>query len=217
MAKAAELPKNEPKARSEWWLVWLTGALVAVAIVQAGVFYYQGRQLRETVKATRANVDALMNAERAHLSFEGFQIIDERSLGQRLYPPSDGNAGSPIAVSVDLKNYGRTPAVITSFWITPIVVETFRCGELFHPHGTVTFAQPIAPSASDSRTGTIPLAEWSEVMAGKKKLVIYGHTEYRDIFGQVHTSGFAHLYIPPTADEDEKFASVCLDSHWYSD
>ena len=167
VAKAVELPNNEPTARSEWWLVLLTGALVLVAIVQAGVFYYQGRQLKETVKATRANLDALMNAERALLSFEGFQIIDERSPRQRLYPPSDGEVSSPIAVSVDLKNYGRTPAVITAFWITPIVVETFRCGELSHPHGTVSFAQPIAPSAGDSRTRTIPLAEWSEVMAGK--------------------------------------------------
>jgi glucose/arabinose dehydrogenase len=93
-AKAVELSKDEPKARSEWWLVWLTGTLVFVAIVQAAVFYYQGRQLRETVKAARGNVDALMNAERAHLSFEHFEIVDERSPGQRFYPIVPGDANS---------------------------------------------------------------------------------------------------------------------------
>ena len=133
--KVVEVPKvkDELKARSDWWLVVLTAVLAVTALVQAGVFVYQGVQLRETVKATRANVGALMNAERAHLSFEKFKIIDERSQGQRLYPTFQGETSCSIASSVDLKNYGRTPATITVFWITPIVVDTFRCGELFHP------------------------------------------------------------------------------------
>jgi hypothetical protein len=217
VAKAVQPPTSEPKVRSEWWLVWFTGALVFVAIVQAGVFYYQGRQLRETVKAARRNIDALMNAERAHLSFEHFEIVDERSPGQRFYPTVPGDANSPIAISVDLKNYGRTPATITTFWITPIVVETFQCIDLTHPHSTVTLAQPLAPSTADSRARYIALDEWRDVVAGRKTLVIYGHAEYRDIFGESHTSGFACAYIPPGPDQTEKFAAVCLDSHWYSD
>ena len=132
--KVVEVPKvkDELKARSDWWLVVLTAALAAMAVVQAAVFAYQGVQLKETVKATRANVEALTNAERAHLSFEGFKIVDERRQAQRLYPGLRGEASSPIAISVDLKNYGRTPATITAFWITPMVADTFRCLSLIH-------------------------------------------------------------------------------------
>src|SRR5262249_5196342 len=54
-AKASDSVKDEPQARSDSWLVWLTGALVLVALGQAVVFFYQWRQLKETVKATRAN------------------------------------------------------------------------------------------------------------------------------------------------------------------
>ena len=217
VAKVPEVAKAEAKARSDWWLVSLTGALVVVALGQAVVFFYQWRQLKETVKATRANVAALTNAERAHLSFERFEILDERNPAQRVYPTTLGDANSPIAVSVDLKNYGRTPATITTFWITPIVVETFQCIGLTRPHGAVTLAQPIAPSATDSRAKTIALDEWSDILAGRRKLVIYGHAEYRDIFGESHTSGFACVYIPPGPDHSEKFAPVCLDTHWYND
>jgi hypothetical protein len=158
-----------------------------------------------------------MSAERAHLSFERLEIVDERTPGQRVYPKNEDDINSPISVCVDLKNYGRTPATITSFWITPIVVHTFQCSDLIPPHGTVSLAQSIAPNASDTRARKIALDEWSEVVGGNKKLVIYGHAEYRDIFGQPHISGFACLYIPPASDQDEKFASVCLDSRWYND
>ena len=216
-AKTADSVKDEPQARSDWWLVRLTAALVVVALGQAVVFFYQWRQLRETVNATRANVAALMSAERAHLSFERLAIVDERTPAQRVYPKDAGDINSPVSVCVDLKNYGRTPATITSFWITPIVVDTFQCSDLTPPHSTVSLAQPIAPNASDTRARSIALDEWSEVVGGSKKLVIYGHAEYRDIFGQPHISGFACLYIPPGSDQDEKFASVCLDSRWYND
>jgi len=216
-AKTTDSVKDDPQARSDSWLVWLTGALVIVALGQAVVFFYQWRQLKETVKATRENVAALMSAERAHLSFERLEIVDERTSAQRVYPKNEGDINSPISVCVDLKNYGRTPATITSFWITPIVVDTFQCSDLTPPHGTVSLVQPIAPNASDTRARRIALDEWSEVVGGNKKLVIYGHAEYRDIFGRPHISGFACLYIPPGSDHDEKFASVCLDSRWYND
>lgn len=216
-AKTPDSVKDESKARSDSWLAWLTGALVLVALGQAVVFFYQWRQLKETVKATRANVAALTSAERAHLSFEHLEIIDERSPSQRIYPKDAGDINSPISVCIDLKNYGRTPATITAFWIAPVIVDTFECSELTHPHGTVSLAQPMAPNASDTRARSIALDDWSEVVGGNKKLVIYGHAEYRDIFGQSHISGFACLYIPPGTDQDEKFASVCLESRWYND
>lgn len=216
-AKTSDSAKDETQARSDWWLVGLTGALVLVALGQAVVFFYQWRQMKETVKATRTNVAALMSAERAHLSFEHLEIVDERTPSQRAYPQDAGDINSPICVCVDLKNYGRTPATITAFWIASIVVDTFECADLTHPHSTVSLAQPMAPNAIDTRARRIALDEWSEVVGGNKKLVIYGHAEYRDIFGQPHISGFACLYIPPGSDQDEKFVSVCLESRWYND
>jgi len=136
--------------------------------------------------------------ERAHLAFEDFKIVNE---------------ARGTAVSVSIKNYGRSHGRVTHAWVQiTLAPMQLDCAELKPPSSGFFNPMPIAPNASDV-PGLAPLRtdQWADVISKKRNLFVYGSVQYIDIFDKSHASGFACQYIYP----DDVFQPICVETHWY--
>ena len=88
------------KSTSDWWLVWLTAALVGVGVAQCLAFCWQGSQLRRTVKTMDSTAIRQLRA---------YVLV---ACGEVKFP----NPGTPEAQLV-LRNFGQTPAHNVQVWI----------------------------------------------------------------------------------------------------
>lgn len=95
---------------NDWWMVWLTGALVVVGIAQACLFLWQLKLIKRSMsdnkivaKAAQASADAALAAlDRPWLMLEGFRL--NKSAWQ--------NGNAPLKAQFRISNYGKAPAVI---------------------------------------------------------------------------------------------------------
>jgi hypothetical protein len=113
---SAALTQQAEKSKSDWWLVWLTAALVGVGAAQCFVFSWQGWQLRRTVKTMD---NTAIRQLRAYVLVSG---------GEIKFP----KPGAPEAQIV-LKNCGKTPARNVRVWIH-MGSNSILCASFFrHP------------------------------------------------------------------------------------
>lgn len=81
---AQEAAERQEKTSSDWWLDFFTGILALMALIQAVVFAYQGRQLRKTVQAAEGQSADMKNsiaeAKRAATAMENVATHFEASV-----------------------------------------------------------------------------------------------------------------------------------------
>ena len=189
------------------WLVGVTGLMALIAIFQLWMFKRQlnlmedgARDARNvasaaqcSANAAKASADALMLAERAYVKLShvtpGLKIKEGKSFCE---------------VEIEIRNHGRTPATVTDVHIWGKLLE----------HGEplpVPFQYPPqeqSPSAflvtqeAFFKTQVLPLLgiQSEEVICSAKRLWVYGHVDYIDVFGRRYQGGYARIHEPWLGD-----------------
>ena len=102
---------------------------------------------------------------------------------------TDGN----VRVTVQVKNFGRTPANITDVVVTPFVVRPrMALPEKPIYEGTQGYPAARAFLVANNRIFThaaFPLPEFQQVLLGQLTLYLLGYVDYVDAFGQRHRGG----------------------------
>lgn len=191
---------------SEWLgLNWPDASVwsAIAALILAGIAAYQviwNRQqaestekaanaARDSALSAKANADAFVQSERAHLlvSAEHPPTVTINTQATLRY----------ITVRFEIHNYGRSPAWITGHRIRFEVVLTLP-GQPPDDHIVPlegSYAIPPGGSLSIERlidpVGCLDQQEWNALVGGDGILVLHGLIDYRDMFGKDHRSRFA--------------------------
>lgn len=195
-----------PPGSSVDWPTILVGLLVAVAAIQAIMFWWQLQVLKKSLRenremlkavqesatAARASADIAQRMERA------FVTAEVTALAQPLASSGASSAESEaieMSANVTLRNHGRTAAIIRRIHVHPIVAfsapattQAFLGG----PSRDLPSALAIVASGSYeiAVNRTVPRQLWQEAVSGKKTLFCGGKVEYDDILGQRHETAF---------------------------
>lgn len=188
--KAEHAAERQEKAKSDRWLVSLTGGLViaTVALFIATLFLWLAtkRLANDAWKSAAATVNALRATERAYL-------FVEFSLDYPICSPS----GLPNIINVHIWNYGKTPAEVVKIRGYPWVQET---GSIV-PQSLIEFEGsdrelPPGLGIATNCAHIVPIEhkladiELEEIQRWNKKLFIVGRIGYRDIFDEARETGF---------------------------
>jgi hypothetical protein len=109
-AVPADTPdKTEKKTSPDWWIVYLTGALVFVGVCQIIAMLVQARWMRKTVAVAKESADA------ATATVKTMQETAERQLRAYVLPMEgrrfqDKTYPGQFSVQVIIENTGQTPA-----------------------------------------------------------------------------------------------------------
>lgn len=226
---AKESDNRHDYASSEWWLVYITAALVAAT---CGLIIYtarlwsatkalaedakqtaerQAREMQESLLIAGRSADAALKtaqhmqaAERAYVKMSHFRPgLTFKQNGQTCQ----------VIIQVKIRNFGRTPATVTDVLLN---IKRLPANEAL----PVTPSYEIRPNhqpiraflvAEDEfvkmdRHGwvNIPFPGWTmtniEDLKGQVQLLVYGYVDYIDQFGCRHRSGYAMRYEPDLDD-----------------
>jgi hypothetical protein len=167
-----------------------TVALAAVAAVQAGLFVWQLRLLRQsTFAAADSAASALKQAEAIRLAERAYVKLSHR-------PFLFDFENRKFTLSIEVKNWGRTPASVLGVslkcedWLT----ENPLPGQPTYAPCEMWEAFLVAGEAFyfDYRD------EWGppEFDPDLRRLLLYGYVDYIDIFGRRHRAGYGRFYSP---------------------
>jgi hypothetical protein len=215
-----EKAKNDVDlTRYTGWLALITAFLFIVAIIQAGLFYWQLVLIRgslgDTQVAARAAADSARTMKttaqrqlRAYVCVEGLQIGNvanppQPQRGQKIIPtvahihrPLDG----PL-INLALKNFGQTPASETTFWAEVLFRE--------YPLSSPLPSRPPRNHASQfivPPTGIIRLDRaMPQPLSSQEKaalisvpptgaIYVFGEVSYKDIFKRSRWTKFCYFY-----------------------
>lgn len=165
---------------------------------------------RSTEKLWDAGERQINLAEEQHRTTKAIQrayvTLNERNpirLGNGV-SPGDGD----FTISVVVKNWGATPAVVTAISMVARVFDSLAEVPIDPPYGDkdTDFGGAFLVS-QDAFESTHSLHVSGKTLTGKefvtaiengtKVLLILGYVDYSDKFGIRHRSGFAREYIPP--------------------
>ncbi|MEO8060252.1 MAG: hypothetical protein ABI671_18200 [Burkholderiales bacterium] len=189
-----------------------TGAATIVIAVFTTLLYCSTRGLWiEAKKAGDTAVTALASlasAERAYvkLSYERPGVVLQSSIG---------------TVELKIKNWGKTPATVTNV----------RFGAALLPHGeSLSIEFPYkGPVSSDIAsaflvpdefyTASLPFplhgTDERTIRDSGKKLWVFGHVDYIDVFRCRHRSGWVRTYIPSLQGTDDNLVYAVGDRYNY--
>lgn len=185
---ALRYPLWNPRAwNSNWVLVIVTTAYVVVAIFQ--------------LLAIRRQADIAANAERPHVMVVGLEIYKwETKLQDRRVH---------LALSLQARNYGRTPAWPTKWFMRATVHESSDLkgrrpdysGNPSEGAGMIVQEAPMNIQHTDPVLLTVSQQEMAQIMVWteKRNLFVYGYVEYEGLGRRQETyrSNFGFLYLPP--------------------
>lgn len=188
--------KPHDYSSSEWWLVYLTGALAlitcALAIYTAMLWKATvdlGRDARETsarqasemqdsLKASRDSIKAIQALERAHVyAFPSGPFID--SGGKHF-----------VGISLCIENYGKTPARLefANYDFFPYKEGQFSVPSFLS--STIELRQIIPPNAEPPFHSSIRFA------MGTQTTIFCGHLHFVDVFGNRWHTTWAYRLEP---------------------
>ncbi len=162
---------------------WL---MAAFSVVATAVSVWAVRLLRETLKATREAVrstDAAIQAsqEIGQIQLRSYVWVHSTEL-------SGFAAGQIPNVKVGVKNYGQTPAFITSHHGFIHFSGFPLAGPLPYLNVPITSATPLGPGREDfvSLNLGAPLLQGdiNRLAVGNSVLHVYGRLRYKDIYGK---------------------------------
>lgn len=186
----ADAKEKEEKKTLDSWLVFFTGCLAAIGLMQLIVFGLQARRLRQTVEATKEAADA------AKKSADAAELTAQAALGVELprFVVTSMKLiwnGTEPHISITLTNHGRTEAVVTGECLIyrkePALAPIPRYP--ISSQKRIDFGKTIKTGESHIIRESIPS---NDICANSDSPIIwgYGYIKYRDFLGKIHTSGF---------------------------
>jgi hypothetical protein len=178
--------QSEDQSASDWWLVKITALLMGIGALQLLVFGWQGYQMKRTVDSSTA-------AERAYI------FVD---VVMAAFPVEIPNGRFHANVQVNLRNHGKTPAILRKIWAYPEIIGVGA------PYPTairppvvdeqIGLGRVIAASTSLPQTidHTFERLEWANVRGRNDRFLCVGEVTYLDIHGSEHRTGFCWEYQP---------------------
>jgi hypothetical protein len=205
-----------------WVLALCTAALAIVAAMQAGLFLWQLRIMREGLRdsklaaeAAQISAESTKRIERPWVLMDAF-MLKGRPFDKHNREPTDSLATvepDPPLVKFAWKNVGRSPAFliglkeklfliddadsVASHW--NIEVEVLDYDRAIIPDAT--YAKPVYLDI-----GTINPTTWTSILRGKSHLIFAAVIRYRDPFGEEHQTAFC-----------ARFSGLPKRPHWYQD
>ncbi len=205
VVKAETTDKTEKRhdyASSEWWLVYLTGSLVAVTF---GLAVYTGKLYRATVtlgqeakasgETQNANTSKALKISEEHANYiaaseRGYVKLSEIEPGVQ---PVDGK--NFCVIQFEVKNFGKTPAHVTDVRIESKALEFGeRLPDPF-PFGPHSEAFPNGFLMPGESLTVITSVSRASVDDGSKQLWFFGRVDYIDAFGKRWRGGYARKYV----------------------
>ncbi len=213
--------KHNNYTSSEWWLVYLTAALVFVTL---GLTIYTARLWRATkvlakdakdtadrqaaemqeslriaeinAKATEKAAEAAKQSADAIPSTErAFVFVTVEFKGGNITTNDSGqHCGGFIA---NIKNHGKTPALLTKLYFDQVVQNESPTVFTETPDTNFPPGCAIASGAFEpvSTSFKINADVFEKIERNELKWFCYGRIEYTDIFGLLHKTGFCFEYF----------------------
>lgn len=188
------------------WIEAHEGILTALATIVIAVFTWAlARSTKRLWKETKeASTIAKKSADAALKTAQNMEAAERAYVKMSHYPPGlVPVAASPLYdVRLRIKNFGQTPATITSVVLTHRIVShadplpTIPEYTLGIGHVTRRVFLVRDDEFSTYQTFTILSPEFGLIENRTSDLCIYGYVDYIDQFGSRHRAGYARRYDP---------------------
>jgi len=186
--------------------VLTTAATVVIALFTAvlGIFTVRlAISTRAAADAARIAADAAKRSADVAVAIElPTLLVVSVELEYRSWSSAMGSDKvykAPSRIKIALKNFGRTPAIMTSYcahWKvadalpdSPVYSGIVRC-----PSGTVVAPDEIESLEPDTWNLELAPADAEAINAGDTNLWVYGFISFRDFLGQQHTTGYCAVW-----------------------
>ena len=185
--------------KPDWWTAVATIALVVVALGQLVLFYVQLRYMRTSLHDAKVAADAAReSANVAKQSADAAQVIDRAYVFATVQFSGVSIVPSDTAINrvvVTLRNYGKTPAVLTMFRGDHFLADGYTYPDELGPtirERPIPDGMVIPPGGGHEipLSFTISLKEWGDVERADKTFGFRGRADYKDVFGVDHSTGF---------------------------
>lgn len=192
-----------------WFLAFTTGLLFLAAAIQAGLFVWQLRLIRDSAKdamsaakaATESAQASKIQAEVAQETLKTMQDTAERQL--RAYVLVEArrikqfDTANPTVVELCIKNVGQTPAyeiqISAGVQVLPVNIPAgTNFNASFQGNISITTVHPNNELFTDARSSTpLSSAEISQIKNGtQNRLYVAGTLKYRDAFKKQRATEF---------------------------
>jgi hypothetical protein len=207
-----------------WKLAWFTLSLVAVALAQVGLFFWQLREIQKSSKAATAAAIAateqariMRNSERPFLT-----IFDPGIPNFPAFVRGDQSI-SVLEVRADIENVGKGVGFIRAYGIAYEICRRGTQGtkplDIRSDIGQLVIGgnaklrqeaalEVIRPPAAD---------EIASIMRGRTSIFFYGYIRYLDIFRVMRRTGFMFEYAPNSSDIDKSCFVMSPNRDWWYD
>jgi hypothetical protein len=172
----AETPHWYPSA--EWVLVIVTGITAAFICWQSWETRRAANAAKDSTAAASHNTEVLIDIERAWL-------IPSDDVRPKSLPTVRLRPVQTELLVVQIKNFGRTPAWITDFWIDIEVLDDTNIEQFTNsqkPEADYSSSRPVPSDKTEEFS-----IEWNirdasmidDIQAGRKHLYVFGYVQYR--------------------------------------
>lgn len=187
---------------SEWWLVYITGALVAATL---GLMCYTARLWRETQESIKLARAEFLSTHRPKIIVRAIYRDDAPNNEQQPAPQ----------VTFSIANVGSTPATIFEISATVMSIDWDLCARpAYAPsakHNTVIHIGnplPITIPIQDDVAAQQDMASGfyqgnSAFDTSKESICCFGYILYRDSIERIYRTAFLRRYNPSTSHWDK--------------
>ncbi len=191
--------KHRDYTDGEWWLVYAT---VALAFITLGLAIYTAKLYASTKKIASDAESAATNSINLTRTIERAYVQMSHFSNEHVHGLSVNPITGYCTVTINIKNYGATPAKITRIFLTkralialPTIPDyTIDIGDLAE--------QPIQAFLMKDSDVNVGFQFWMNVSdlplirEREKQLVVYGFVDYTDQFGRNFRGKYARNYVP---------------------
>lgn len=183
---------HQDKTPQDSWLTWFTGALSAIALLQAVLFWWNTRTVKRQMRAyVFCEAGAIINVADPIQQPNGPQIPATEA--RLAFPQFGPSARVKIRVS------GQTPAYGIVHWGNMVVKEfPLQSALPGVPPGSLELKSNLGPAAESTKGFSIAAPLSSEQIAGIRNgtqaIYVYGHIKYRDTFGASHWTKYRLMH-----------------------
>lgn len=226
--------KEDGKTTADWWMVKLTGALICVGLLQAGVFWIQAARLKQTVDKmdeidTRQTANVIASITQATRAATAMERLAEASITQagvakavldreRIFNRPflmikaicSKHTGAGHSFSYTMTNHGRTSAIITE--LKPFIehVNSFRLFDDAYLHEMKQREKRIQRKNLVIRpNGECESSTSAIPYLPGSNIFIAGEVIYSDFFGGTYSSKFCYSLLLPDLALVEEHGKHC--------
>jgi hypothetical protein len=195
---------------SDWWIVWLTGGLLVIGVLQATLFLWQLRIINRSVKDTK--VSALAAERAANAAEESIKIMTVVTKAQ-LRPyliikeiTRDGGHVLPLQFIAKLENAGQTPAYNVQIRDAQILARRGHEPSI-NLRSEPEYKISLGPKEGsehiffiDDMGPKLTTEHLDSISNGILSLLISGRIDYIDTFGSSWFSTFYYVYDKDNVD-----------------